>query len=127
QDPKEQPIGFSIAAQSLREAIVGKERPLLWLLLGSVGVLLMIACANAAQLLLARSLRRGKEVAIRAALGASRSRVIRQFLLEGLVLAACGGGAGLLVSGWIARVLVAVLPMRNPLLASAHSDARAIG
>jgi len=89
--------------------------------------LLLIACANTAQLLMARSLRRGREVATRAALGASRLRLIRQFLLEGLVLAACGGGAGLLVSGWIARLLVAVLPMRSPLLASAHADARAIG
>src|SRR5439155_13638449 len=83
--------------------------------------------ANTAQLLMARSLRRGREVATRAALGARRRRLIRQVLLEGSVLAACGGGAGLLVSGWIARLLVAVLPMRSPLLASAHSDARAIG
>ena len=83
----------------LRDAIVGTQRSLLWLLLGGVGVLLLIACANTAQLLLARSLRRGREVAIRAAVGASRLRLIRQFLLEGLVLAVCGGAAGSLVSG----------------------------
>lgn len=110
----------------LRDAVVGTQRSLLWLLLGGAGVLLLIACANTAQLLLARSLRRGREVAIRAALGASRWRLIRQFLLEGMVLAACGGTAGLLLSGWVARLLVAVLPVRSPLLESAHLDARVV-
>ncbi|HVX65108.1 MAG TPA: FtsX-like permease family protein, partial [Bryobacteraceae bacterium] len=81
---------------------------------------------NTAQLLLARSLRRSREVAIRAALGAGRLRLIRQFLLEGLVLAACGGAAGLLAAGWIARILVRLLPVRSPLLASAHVDVRVV-
>jgi predicted permease len=121
------PSRFTFETLPLRDAIVGTQRSLLWLLLGGVSVLLLIACANAAQLLLARSLRRGREVAIRAALGASRLRLIRQFLLEGLVLAACGGAAGLLLSGWIARLLVARLPVRSPLLESAHTDVRAIG
>ena len=121
------PRGFTFETLRLRDAIVGTQRSLLWLLLGGVGVLLLIACANTAQLLLARSLRRGHEFAIRAALGASRLRLIRQFLLEGLVLAACGGVAGLLVSGWIARLLAAVLPVRSPLLESAHSDLPAMG
>jgi len=111
----------------LRDAIVGTQRSLLWLLLGGVGILLLIACANTAQLLLARSLRRSREIAIRAALGASRSRLIRQFLLEGLVLAACGGVLGLLAGAWIVRLLVALLPVRSPLLESAHFDVRAIG
>jgi len=126
-NPNGGPSRFTFESLPLRDAIVGTQCSLLWLLLGGVAVLLLIACANTAQLLMARSLRRGREVATRAALGASRLRLIRQFLLEGLVLAACGGGAGLLVSGWIARLLVAVLPMRSPLLASAHADARAIG
>jgi len=121
------PRGFSFETQPLRDAIVGPQRSLLWLLWGGVGILLLIACANTAQLLLARSLRRGHEVAIRIALGASRLRLIRQFLLESLVLAAGGGVAGLLVSGWVARLLVAVLPERSPLLESAHSDVRAVG
>lgn len=111
----------------LRDAIVGPQRSLLWLLLGGAGVLLLIACANTAQLLLARSLRRVREIAIRAAVGATRLRLIRQFLLEGLILAVCGGVAGLLLSGWSARLLVAVLPERSPLLESAHVDVRAIG
>jgi len=106
---------------------VGNQRRLLWLLLGGVGVLLLIACANTAQLLLARSLRRAREIAIRSALGAGRLRLIRQFLLEGLVLAFCGGAAGLLVARWIARILLSLLPVRSPLLASAHLDARVVG
>jgi putative ABC transport system permease protein len=121
------PGSVTFAALPLREAIVGTERSLLWLLLGGASMVLLIACANTALLLLARSLRRGREVAIRATLGASRGRLIRQFLLEGVVLAACGGTAGLLVSGGVARLLVALLPVRSPLLASAHSDARVIG
>lgn len=120
------PVMFGFNAMPLRDAIVGSQRALLWLLLGGVGVLLLIACANTAQLLLARSLRRAREIAVRSALGASRLRLIRQFLLEGLVLACCGGAAGLLLSGWIAHVLVRLLPVRSPLLASAHVDGRAI-
>jgi predicted permease len=111
----------------LRDAIVGTQRSLLWLLLGGAGILLVIACANTAQLLLARSLRRGREVAIRAALGAGRARLIRQFLLEGVVLSACGGAAGLLLAGWILCILVRMLPERSPVFESAHVDARVAG
>jgi len=121
------PGSLVFATLPLRDAIVGTQRSLLWLLLGGVGVLLLIACANSAQLLLARAMRRGREVAIRSALGAGRLRLIRQFLLEGLVLACSGGAAGLLAANWIARILVRWLPVRSPLLASAHLDARAIG
>ena len=120
------PAMFAFKVMTLRDAIVGNQRSLLWLLLGGVGILLLIAGANTAQLLLARSLRRAREIAVRAALGASRLRLIRQFLLEGLVLACCGGVAGLLVARWIARILVGLLPVRSPLLASAHVDVRAV-
>ena len=122
-----QPRDFSFRVLQLREAIVGSQRSLLWLLLGGVAVLLLIGCANTAQLLLARSLRRAREVTIRAALGASRTRLIRQFLMEGLVLAGCGGVIGLLVSGWITRLLVRLLPVRSPILESAHPDVRLLG
>ena len=121
------PSQFTFDTLPLRDAIVGTQRSLLWLLLAGVGVLLLIACANTAQLLLARSLRRGREIAIRAALGAGRPRLIRQFLLEGLVLASCGGAAGLLASVWMLRVLMAALPVRAPLLASSHIDWRVTG
>jgi putative ABC transport system permease protein len=126
RDRDGKPVRLTFEMLPLRDAIVGTQRSLLWLLLGGVGVLLLIACANTAQLLLARSLRRVREVAIRVAVGASRLRLIRQFLLEGLVLAACGGAAGLVVSGAIARLLIALLPERSPLLESAHVDWRAV-
>ena len=120
------PSGFTLRALPLRDAIVGTQRSLLWLLLGSVCVLLMIACANTAQLLLARGLRRSPEVAIRAALGASRSRLIRQFLLEGLVLALCAGVSGLFLSAWLARLIVRFLPVSSPLLESVHMNAHIV-
>jgi predicted permease len=117
---------ISLEPLPLRDAIVGTQRSLLSLLLGSVGILLLIGCANTAQLLLARSLRRTREVAIRCALGASRLRLVRQFLMEGLVLAFCGGVAGLLISGVLARLLVALLPVRSPLLEAAQVDLRVV-
>jgi putative ABC transport system permease protein len=121
------PSRFTFELTPLRDAIVGTQRSLLWLFLGSVTTLLLIACANTAQLLLTRSVRREREVAVRVAVGASQLRLIRQFLLEGLVLATCAGTAGLLVSVAVARLLISVLPMRNPLLASARWDVRSIG
>jgi len=109
-------------AQSLREVIVRNQRPLLWFLMSGAGLLLLIACANTAQLLLARSLRRTREVAIRAALGASRARLIRQFLVEGLMMAACGGVIGLLLSRWTVALLLRRLPGRNLVIESARMD-----
>jgi len=85
------------------------EQPLL-VLEGLVGLVLLIACANVASLLLARAAARRKEMAIRAALGAPRGRLVRQLLLESLILAVAGGAAGLLVSAWLGRTLVRFLP-----------------
>jgi predicted lysophospholipase L1 biosynthesis ABC-type transport system permease subunit len=113
--------------QRLQEAIVGNQGSLLTLLMLGTAVLLLIACANTAQLLLTQSLRRGREVAICAALGASRGRLIRQFLAEGAALAACGGAIGLVISGWLARLLVRLLPVRSPVLESAHLDPLVLG
>lgn len=94
----------------LRELIIGDVRPILMVLLAGAALLLLIACLNVSTLLLARSDQRGREFAVRRALGASRSRLFRQFLLEGVLLAAAGCGFGILAARWGIRALVALVP-----------------
>jgi putative ABC transport system permease protein len=97
-----------------REALLEDANELLWLLLGVVGFVLLIACANVANLLLARGATRAGEMAIRAALGASRRRLIRQMLAESLLLASFGGALGLLIALWSADWMMAVIPEALP-------------
>ena len=110
----------------LHERLVRSVRPSLLLLLGAVGCVLLIACANVANLLLARAAARQKEVAIRAALGASRGRVLRQMLTESMLLSFIGGLLGLMLSFWLLELLVAISPPNSPRFDEATLDARVL-
>jgi predicted permease len=115
-----------IQLYSLKEDLIGNVRPFLLMLLAAVGFLLLIACANVASLLLARSAGRSGEFAIRAALGAQPSRVVRQLLTESLVLAGFGGLLGLLFAFFGTRAAVGLLPGALPRAREVALDARVL-
>ena len=118
--------GWDVFVSTLHERLVREVKPSLLALLGAVGFVLLIACANVANLLLARGAARQKEIAIRAAMGASRTRVLRQMLTESILLSAIGGVAGLLLSVWLTQVLMSMLPEGAPRLEQIGIDYRVL-
>ncbi len=120
------PPGFSLQmmrdarlapnVKPLREDLLGDTGNSLWVVMATIGIVLLIACANVANLLLVRAEGRAQELAVRAALGASRGRVVRELLLESLVLALAGGAVGILFAGAVLQLVVRMTPGRMPRL-----------
>ncbi len=118
--------GIGATVFPLKQDMLGEVRPLLLLLLGAVCFVLLIACVNVANLLLARSTSRAREFAIRAALGAGKGRLIRQLLTESILLGIAGGGLGLLLAIWATRIALQHLPVTLPRAAGVGIDARVL-
>lgn len=120
------PDGHPLFLTALQDTIVGPIRPALLLLLGLVGFVLLISCANVANLLLVRAQAREKEIAVRTAMGAARSRLLRQFLTEGLVLSVAGGALGVAIGVIGLKALLLVAPEGIPRLADVRLDGRVL-
>jgi putative ABC transport system permease protein len=114
---------FGVLTKPLREEMIGDVRTALYILFGAVVCVLLIANANVANLLLARASARGKEIALRAAMGASRTRIIRQLLTESVLLSGLGGGFGLLLAQWGTEALVKTVPQNIPRISNIQLDA----
>jgi putative ABC transport system permease protein len=127
QYPKENGNKLGVRVVKMYDGVVGDYRRALWILFGAVALVLLIACTNLANLLLARAAGRRKEMTIRAALGASRARLVRQLLAESLLLALAGAALGLLLAYWGGEMLLALSPTSLPRAREVGLDARALG
>ena len=119
--------GWDVKVMPMLESAVRSIKPTLLVLLGAVAFVLLIACANVANLLLARAASRQKEVAIRTALGARRGRIIRQLLTESVLLSAAGGVVGLLLALWGISLLLSLAPEDLPRVRDVSLDGRVLG
>ena len=116
----------AVAMTPYYEQIVRSIRPTLYVLLGAVGFVLLIGCANLANLMLARAERRQREIALRAALGAERRRIIQQLLTESLLLSVAGGALGILLATWMVKLFVASRPVSSPRIDLLAVDGRVV-
>jgi putative ABC transport system permease protein len=118
--------GKGVVVTRMRDDMVGNFRLTLWVMLAAVGVVLLIACANLANMLLAKAVARTREIAIRAAVGASRGRIVRQLVTESVVLAVLAGTIGVLLALWGSRAVVALAPGDVPRLSETGIDSRVL-
>ncbi len=118
--------GWSAKPSPLLDSVVGDVRPSLYILFAAVGLLLLISCANVANLLIARAVTRSKEMAIRAALGAGRMRILRQLITESILISALGGALGVAASHWGLKLLIAFAPGNLPRTGEVSLDGMAL-